>query len=238
MNLPFGMYFHTTLKNRMNINELLVECLDALSSSEGSTEEHCRLIQVALDTQKLAKNDRNALTRLRTRLNLHVSGIPWSMFNSNEERLNFKQSITNELTFKNLPEYVYHGTIARHLKSIAEIGLQPGKSPVWSGKGISESVRKSSDSGVFFTDSWRVAMGNWAYMAHRKSRGPKAGANRKPVVIRINRAKLILERDPLALSASLMVKGSVAVHDAEIIMGFDVGLPEWVPLHLAARSTN
>lgn len=222
----------------MNINELLVECLDALSSCEGSTEEHCRLIQVALDTQEMSKNDRNAMTRLRTRLNLHDSDIPWSMFDSNEARLAFKRSIIQELTFQNLPDYVYHGTIARNLKSIDEIGLQAGVNPVWRGKGISESVRKSSDSGVFFTDSWRVAMGNWAYMAHQKSRGPKAGANRKPVVIRINRAKLDLERDPLALSASWMVKGSVPVQDAEVIMGFDVEFPEWVPLHLAARSTN
>ena len=222
----------------MNINELLVECLDALSSCEGSTEEHCRLIQIALDTQKLAKNDRNALTRLRTRLNLHVSGAPWSMFNSIEERLTFKQSIAQELTFENLPDYVYHGTIARNLKGIAENGLKPGERPVWNSKDLDESIRKSSDSGVFFSDSWRVAMGVWAFNAHHKSRGPKAGFNRMPVVIRIHRANLALERDPLAANPSWMFRGSVPVQDAEVIMGFDVGFPEWVPLHLAARSTN
>lgn len=235
-NLPFGTRFNPTLKNRMSINELLVECLDALNFSDESRKEHCRQIQVALDTQEMSKNDLSAFIRLSDRLSLHVSGNPLSMFNSSIERLAFEQNITQELTFKNLPRYVYHGTIFRNLEGIAESGLKPGERPVWNRKDIDESVRKSSDSGVFFADSWRVAMGHWAHIAHRKSQGPKAGLNRKPVVIRINREKLALERDPLASSPSWLVRGSVPVEDAEVIMGFDVGFPQWVSLHFATTA--
>lgn len=222
----------------MNINELLVECLDALIFSYESRKEHCRLVKVALDTQELSKNARSALIHLSDRLSLHNSGNPLSIFNSAKERLAFEQSIRQELNFKNLPSYIYHGTIARNLKGIAENGLKPGERPVWTSKDLDESIRKSSDSGVFFSDNWRVAMGVWAFHAHHKSRGPKAGANRKPVVIRIQRAKLALERDPLAANPSWMFRGIVPVQDAEVIMGFDVEFPKWVPLHFAATSTN
>jgi hypothetical protein len=221
----------------MNMDELLVECLDALNSYGESREEHCRLLQAALDTDEMTEKSRSALARLRTRLNSHVSNNPWSMFQTNEERLAFKQSIVQDLSSQNLPSYAYHGTIVKNLKGIAEDGLQPGRSPVWTGKAdTSANVRANSDSEVFFSEGWREAMGMWAYTAHAKSRGPKNGVNRKPVVIRISRAKIALERDPLARNPSWMVKGSVSVQDAEVIIGFDVEFPQWVPLHIAAAS--
>lgn len=129
------------------------------------------------------------------------------------------------------PAYVYHGTVAGRLRSIYEHGLIPGKVPVWKGQGEQDQlIRSISDAAVFFSLTWSNALGTWAFIAHKCSRGPKASIKRAPAVIRLSTKNLHLERDPAALNPSWMVRGTVPVPGAEVIIGFDTLRPVWRPL--------
>ena len=187
----------------VSIEELLVECVDALALGSDSLVEHHRLIDLALGTPGMSKRVRSVLLRLDERLRLHDPTVPWSMFLTAQDRELFRLGIVQELAPRVLPRYAYHGTTVRCLESILEHGLIPGEKPVWKGQSEEQRrVRKHSDGGVFFTDTWRAAMHTWAFVAHSSSRGPTKSRKRMPAVIRINACTISLVKDPLSSAAS------------------------------------
>lgn len=79
------------------------------------------------------------------------------------------------------PLFVYHGTILGNLSSIRRHGLTPAARAVWTRR---EYLKERCATSVFFSTSWRGAV-TWAHAAHARSRGPRAGRHRRPVVIRM-----------------------------------------------------
>lgn len=223
----------------VSIEELLVECLEALVYDAGSREKHLCLIEKSLITHDNNEGIQSALALLKARLALHRPDNIWGMFQTTEEHAAFQSAIIHRVLPLKIPKYLYHGTTVGRLKGIAKNGLIPGKVPVWKGQSVKDSeIRKNSNSGVFFANNWRAAMHNWAYIAHLRSRGPRDSLGRKPTVIRISAEKINLVVDPLAAAPSLMVKGSVLEKGVEVAIGFDVDFPKWVPLELVAASLN
>ena len=78
-------------------------------------------------------------------------------------------------------------------------------------------------------------MHTWAFVAHSCSRGPTNSRKRLPAVIRINARTISLDADSLT-AHSWKASGPVTARAAEVISGFDIGFPRWVPLHVAALS--
>ena len=223
----------------VSIEELLVECIDALTNGSDSRDEHRRLIRLALDSPGIPEGTRSALVRLDERFCLHRPNNPWSMFSTVQESDAFRCGIVDDLSPRVLPQYAYHGTTWGCLEGVLEHGLVPGKKPVWTGQSEeSLRVREHSDGGVFFADSWRSAMYSWAFISHKRSRGPKISRKRIPAVIRLDARNLSLEADALATARSWKVAGPVTALDAEVIIGFDIGFPRWVPLRVAASATS
>lgn len=99
----------------MTVEELLVECLVALTYCENSRAPHRERIRITLDTADLSDNVREALTRLNGRLALHTSSNPWKFFESVGASMTFEREIRDLVADLNLPRYVYHGTIAGRL---------------------------------------------------------------------------------------------------------------------------
>lgn len=223
----------------VTIEELLSECLDALFPGGDDRDEHRRLIGLALSSHSMPERTRSALVQLDERFRLHHPTNPWCMFPSPNERDAFQLGILEGLAPRVLPQYAYHGTTVGCLEGVFEHGLVPGKKPIWTGQSEEAlRVREHSDGGVFFTDSWRSAMHWWAFIAHKRSRGPKTSRKRMPAVIRLNARNLKLEVDALATALSWKVSGPVRAVHAEVIIGFDIGFPRWVPLRLAVSSSN
>ena len=221
----------------MTIEELILECLEALHFCENNRFEHRRQISLALTAGGLPEGVKEALRLLDERLGKHNGLSPWSMFESTSEQAAFKKHIYSLIPDTVVPQYVYHGTTAGRLPSIHKEGLIPGKEPVWKGGTEHDSmVRQNSDGGVFFSSLWRNAMHHWARAAHHSSKGPKASIKRAPAVIRIRKDQLPLEVDPAATQPSLMVRGVVPVDTAEVIIGFDTAFPIWRPLGEIAQT--
>lgn len=215
----------------MTVEDLIHECIEALTYCDNSRDEHRRQIGLALASEGLPDNVIECLKQLDQRLGLHNSNSLWSMFPESDEQAEFLEQIHSLVADLNLPRYAYHGTTAGRLPSIYKEGLVPGKLPVWKGSSAQDAlVRQNSDSGVFFSSNWRSALHNWALIAHLSSRGPKASIKRAPAVIRIRTDQLSLESDPVATQASLMVRGVVPTDTAEAIIGFDTSFPIWRPL--------
>jgi hypothetical protein len=223
----------------VSIEELLSECLDALSLGGESRDEHRRLIGLALSMQGIPERTRSALMQLDERFRLHRPDNPWAMFQTREAAGAFRRGIDEGLAARVLPQYVYHGTTVGRLESILALGLLPGKNPIWKGQSDGAvRIREHSNGSVFFSDSWRGAMYTWAFAAHLHTRGPKISRKRMPAVIRLDSRALSLEADALATARSWKVSRQVSTHDAEVIIGFDIGFPCWMPLHLAVSETS
>jgi hypothetical protein len=223
----------------VSIEELLSECLDALSPGGKGRDEHRRLIGLALSRQSIPERTRSALVQLDERFRLHQQDHPWAMFQTREEAGAFRRRIDEGLAARVLPQYVYHGTTVGHLESILALGLIPGKNPIWTGQSEEAiQIREHSNGSVFFSDSWRGAMYTWAFVAHKRTRGPKTSRKRLPAVIRLDSRNLSLEADALAAARSWKVSRPVPTLDAEVIIGFDIGFPCWVPLRLAVSSMS
>ncbi|WP_289036653.1 hypothetical protein [uncultured Roseibium sp.] len=124
------------------------------------------------------------------------------------------------------PYYLYHGTVASNLPSIAEFGLQPALGrPVWKKFVGPEHLER----GVFFTTSWRTAI-NWASVHTTGDDGEyKEGCD--VAVVRVLAEPLTYSRDTHArMSDCVVVEGRVSVIGSHYIEGLAPDFPEWQPL--------
>lgn len=216
----------------IDLNELLNECVDALSVptwDHEDREEHLRLIEEALALDATPGGIRELLCSAATifRTQQEMDKLILAL----EDNVLAGQKLAAKIKSKmgwSLPPFVYHGTIYGRLGSISKDGLVPGKVPVWRDQHV---PRHFADSAVFFASTWRSAMG-WAEFAHIRSRGSRNGIPRSLVVIRLPSSGLPLESDPLANGQGcLMVKGRVSVKDADVLHERVYGFPEWRSLN-------
>lgn len=215
-------------RHAMTPQELLVECLDALTLCPNGREQHRAHVREALASAGLSEGIQSALQLMDQRFSMYRRGDPQCMFVSRDDQDQFERQIAELTSALNLPRYVYHGTTAGRLQSICAEGLLPGRAPVWQGASEEEEVlRLLSDDGVFFAQSWRSAMHTWAYVAHLRSRGRKDSLKRVPAVIRMPATGLDLEKDPCAATPCWMVRERVPVEGAEVIVGLDTSFPQW-----------
>lgn len=123
------------------------------------------------------------------------------------------------------PYYLYHGTVATNLQSIARSGLIPAFGrPVWKKLVRSEHLGR----GVFFTTSWRSAI-NWALAYTTDSDGTQKEGH-IVAVIRVLAEPLTFRLDPLARTNDcVIVEGGTPVESAHFVEGPDPGIPDWKP---------
>lgn len=132
------------------------------------------------------------------------------------------------------PLYVFHGTTAGRLEAIALSGIVPGSSSPW--RGVGENIELQCSEYAFFTEAWTHAI-DFAQIAHHRSRGPKTGWARAPVVLRLPVDGLTLERDPLATKPGcLRARGSVSAVRAEVRLSPFTGISSWLPIGTVSRS--
>lgn len=130
------------------------------------------------------------------------------------------------------PRHIYHGTTAGKLEGISRLGLMPGSKSPWRGD---EAVERQCSEHTFFTVTWTTAI-TFAQVAHYRSRGPKAGWARSPVVLRLPADGLALERDPLVSQPDCwMVPGGVSAASAQVRLSPFAGISKWKSIEEAGR---
>lgn len=140
------------------------------------------------------------------------------------------QGLRRELSY---PLHVYHGTTAGKLKAIMGEGLVPGSRSPW--RNVGEDVKRQCNKYTFFTVPWTAAI-NFALLAYCRSRGPRSGWARSPVVLRFSTDGLALERDPLASEPNcLRVLGRVSAAGTAVRLSPFTGVSKWVPIEAACR---
>jgi hypothetical protein len=218
----------------VNLDELMVECIDALQGAgwDGrERSEHLEHIEKALQIAD-AQSDTAELLRAvaaHFRENALISELKQALV-SGEKSAALAEALKQKVG--SVP-YVYHGTVLGRLSGIAREGLVPGKFPVWKKQHVPGNFLKSS---VFFTTTWRGAM-SWAEATHSCSKGRRDGPYRTPAVIRLPASGLILQPDPRATaSGCFMVSGTVHSDDACVIVGRVRGFPTWRPIHDAVEA--
>ena len=215
-----------------DLNELLIECAEALRNPGHEREGHLGHIDLALRNSELTEEAGILLRAVARKFQEHRRIPPMShMARSDCEAGDIAEAIE---AFVGPRNRVYHGTICGRLADITLNGLVPGKQRNWSSRFVPDDHLEGF---VFFTNTWRGAM-NWAQCAHAKSRGPKDGFHRTLAVIRLSTVGLTLQPDPLAMAPGcLKVQGTVPVTDAVVITGESRGYPEWEKLD-AFRDTR
>ena len=132
-----------------------------------------------------------------------------------------------------LPHHVYHGTASKHLASISAAGLVPAHSKThWSSMVDGGHLAR----GVFFTSTWRSAMG-WAFAASHTLKG-EPRKDTVSAVVRLRASDLILERDPRARQQGCLVaQGPISTANADVIVGETRGFPRWQSLSEWVKSS-
>lgn len=206
----------------MELEELLVECLDALSAPAWDPRQRDGHIRAALTYARDPRTPAELSCLLvsvsdRLKALAHIQGFAFSAQEDDALVPELRRAVSD----LRLNRYVYHGTAFGRLASIQKDGLVPGRLPVWRQK----DVRVHAASAVFFEVSWRRAAW-WAHVTSGHSRGPRAGKGRMPVVIRIPSNGLELRTDsrPRAGEA-LMVGGVVSVQKADVFVAPLHGIP-------------
>lgn len=211
----------------MTSDELVLEVLDALSqpSHDGDTHgEHAERIDGFLANCPDARLS-NALRPAQAILAGRVGRDPISFAFDSEVGL--EDAVAGlRAVLPSLPLYVYHGTASKHLASIFETGLVPAHSKThWSSMVDGQHLA----SGVFFTSTWRSAMG-WAFAASHTLRG-ELRKDTVSAVVRLRASDLILERDTRARQQGCVVaQGPISTANADVIVGETRGFPSWQSL--------
>lgn len=211
-----------------SLQDLLSECFDAVIHcpwDDDNRIDHLFFLNMFISRRNLDENTyallNNIIKNLSTKTRFFIS--------NDEQKENdiLAKQIHSRMSDLNFEKYVYHGTIFGRIKDILNKGLLPGENPVWKEPLVS---RQHCNDAVFFSLTWRNAM-SWAESAHHRSRGPREGNFRRPVVLRIPMTGLNLEHDPLSMrSGSYMVRSSVPLKDPHVIIGRQGGFPIWRPL--------
>ena len=211
----------------MNIQDLLTECLDALDLYDGlSRAEHLERIAGVISSEKTPLEACKLLQAAAVIFRTYEAGVRKHPVEQAEITLPLRTALMEYAKGHDYPLYAYHGTICGLLPQIKSEGLIPRKIPVWTSTMVHD---QNIEHAVFFTSSWRSAMG-WADTTRRKHyrRGKSFSS---PAVIRLPASKLSMERDPLAAAPNtFIVKGTVPMDDAYVIRGANTTFPSWTQL--------
>lgn len=214
-------------RSACEMDELLVELADALANptfDNRDRKEHFDRLEAAM---AYAPDDlRETLEQVRRQLADDIRRN-WFDFLAQDFGPSREQMVTALAGHIRHGGYLYHGTIYRNLERIAEDGLIPDARRVWQDVQVD---RSALDAPVFFETTWRGAT-DWAIAAAARARGPKGSRSRQPVVLRVPRAGLTINKDPLsAKPGSVWVKGPVSVSGAGVLGEPFSGFPSWKPL--------
>jgi hypothetical protein len=207
----------------------LADCADVLASP-GYDPEHLEghaarieaLVQAgrrASDLVSLLEEVRPVIERLRS--------SPIAFLEMSSKRLDeLSAALMTAANDAGWRPYLYHGTVFARLPQIHREGLKPGEVPVWR----TERLLQRCSEAVFFAVGWRSAA-NFASYTSARTRGPKDGPGRRPVVLRLPAGGLDVEVDTWATTDGCrMVRGSVPMAGADVFLPPLHGVPTWRPL--------
>ena len=207
---------------QMTVAEILGECFDALQAPGWDPEhwdEHLRLLDTLTCSDDEPENVRRLAKQVTDRMRRARKSDFGNVLLPNDP---LYDEIESALWQRNAPQFVYHGTIFGRLRSIERQGLVPGRQPVWK-----QDLRERCSVGVFLSRTWRTAAG-FADWAHLRSRGPRDGLGRTPVVIRLPLKGFAVEKDRLAVRHDcVVVNGPVGVEAADVFLPPLTGMPRW-----------
>lgn len=211
----------------MNIDEVIDECIEGLRGYallDDNRGSHVELISGLLSDGSTSASVHRLLRKTAALFEREdkVDRLRRAL-NGRQEAQALVRELTNAYFGK--PRWAYHGTLFGNLAAVLQVGLVPGKVPVWKND---EAIRQHSDTGVFFTDGWRQAL-NWAHMAARQSR--MRGTNRRLVVFRAPLEELDLGTDTHAMADGNWVsERSVPAETLQVLSAVEGWVARWRPL--------
>jgi hypothetical protein len=210
----------------MEVGALLGECFEAIQSFVEGPRRKDLLGQIDVLAASCEVDD--ATRYLARRISGRLSRVSREAFRGLMPSEPLYSDLVRALENLGVDRFVYHGTVQSRLASILKHGLMPAKRPVWK----AQDIREHCASGVFFTEAHQKAL-FYAEVAQTKTRGPRNGVGRLPVVIRLPQNGLPLEPDRRAtIPGCVFVRGCVDVRGAKVWIAESGEAPVWQDLEL------